>query len=722
MLAEPELFLPEEDFLESDAFHEIAISEVENLLKTQPELAQAFVEKYLKKELSWDSFTPVERSLLLHFLLESRLSDPGASAAIAALRKEDFVRIPPSPEEFLNTPTYLGPIYKKIYKPWREDLLYILDPKNGIHEAIFPGAIRTGKTFASILAQMYKLVILSCLRNPPTYFGLAENTSLYFGLFTLSLEKAEGALADTFRRMMSESPYFRNVSPLRKKIGLRRVLNTVGDKTEQYEVLLPQNIKLVLGSKLAHALSIAVISAIFDEVSFRTRKTVKEEEDENSAENVYKQLRARIEGQFNRLGQAPGVLCVISSKKSTTDFLEAHIEAVKNDPHTFICGGKNGYSQWQIRPDDFSKERFYVFVGTSKASSRIITEAEKELYPTDSPSVIDVPMNLKRDFEYDINSALREHAGIATAGTQLLFEDPLIVTQTWDKDRKPVFQDEIELGLKSNKKIQDFMDFKELIRDAGFASVPRHHPDMLRVMHIDLSKSGDATGICMAGVSELIEYVGQNQFGQSVSRSLVPRFWVDFCFGIKAPQGDQVDYTKIQHFINWLRSNKFRIHLISFDQYQSVGPMQMLIKDGYNVTNQSVDTIDLPYILLRDSMNARNVSMYKNRILEKELMNLIHEVHGLRMKVDHPKMFMDGHEGSKDQADALAGCVGNCYELLTNFKKHPDTANADVAGRIIEGMHQGIKPDSSAMPIIAGEENDVMKEEQERLNPYSFKL
>jgi len=196
MLAEPELFLPNEELLESDAFHEVAISEVENLLKTQPELAQAFVEKYLNKELSWDSFTPVERSLLLHFLLESKFSDD-VPAAIAALRKEDFVRIPPSPEEFLNTPTYLGPLYKRIYKPWREDVQYILDPKNGIHEAIFPGAIRTGKTFAAILCQMYKLVILSSLRNPPSYFGLADNTSLYFGLFTLSLEKAEGALAET---------------------------------------------------------------------------------------------------------------------------------------------------------------------------------------------------------------------------------------------------------------------------------------------------------------------------------------------------------------------------------------------------------------------------------------------------------------------------------------------------------------------------------------------
>ena len=1235
MSATPDLVeTPEPDtILPVNAWQEMAISEIEELIKNNPHISGKFLEKYINKEISWDSFTPVERSILLHFFLEQKISDSEESAAIAALRKEDFIRTPPTPEEFLNTPSYLGPIYKKIYKPWREDLGYCLDPKNQIHEMCLPGAIRTGKTMASIIAQMYKLTMLSCLRNPPMYFGLTENTQLYFGLFTLSLEKAEGSLGEIFRRMMGDSPYFRNVSPLRKKIGLRRVLHTQGDKSEQYEVLLPQNIRLVLGSKLAHALSIAMISAIFDEVSFRTHKTVKDDDDENSAEAVYKQLRARIEGQFNRLGQAPGVLCVISSKKSTTDFLEAHIETVKNDPHTFVCGGKNGYSQWQVRPDDYDKERFYVFVGSSKSSSRIITQEEKKLYPDDSPSIIEVPMNLLRDFKYDINSALREHAGIATSGTALLFEDPLIVTQTWDLDRHPVFMDEISLGLKSPQKIQDFVNFKEIIRDAGFASVPKYHPDMLRVLHIDLSKSVDNTGICMGGVSELVEYIGRNQFGQSVSRSLVPRFWIDFCVGIKAPQGDQIDYIKIQHFINWLRSNKFRIHLISFDQYQclhkdtlvntnkglipiqdvkignvvvsrsgprvvekvfeyknkptlrittkdkdilegtpnhkievqigwentisngkklrkpiwgwkkleevkigdivhlieketpvintnnykfqcskencgyttqakqnymskwippqemtedlaeylgliwgdghigenhislivtdqevedakkvytrlfgghpnyykhseedffgslrvdsrwfnrwlknnnlekpfipdailqsnrkvqasflrglfatdgsvdkndghisfstkheklaqqvrlllrtefgiqsilvkikrghkgdyiqnglqyvvslrgsrgkfldqigfsysrkqkllekfkdiqgrylysriisieqseadvydlqvsddhsytangfishnSVGPAQMLMRDGYNVTNLSVDTIDLPYILLRDAMNAKNLSMYKNKILEKELINLTHENYGLRMKVDHPKMFMDGTMGSKDlcftgdtkiktvsrgdrsfielvrdvppgevvylytirnnevaigigknprktmnnsplvkvtfenntfvkctpdhlfllkargyikareltpkaklwsfydrsnivknvtfiqetqdvyditvegthnfalangifvhNSDALAGVIGDCYELLTNIKKHPDTANADVASRIIEGMNEGVKPET--IPGVSEDVGEMFEKEIEQKNPYSFKL
>jgi len=709
-----------EESLEAAAFQELAISEVEKLLKFHPAASQQFLEKFLKKQLSWDSFLPVERSILLHFLLENTAGRLEESTAISALLKEDFIRTPPSPEEFLNTPTYLGPIYNKIYPPWRENLTFCLNPRNEIHEMIFPGAIRTGKTWSAIIAQMYKLTILSCLRNPPSYFGLADNTSLYFGLFTLSLEKAEGALADTFRRMMSESPYFKNVSPLKKKIGLRRVLNTMGDKQEQYEVLLPQNIKLILGSKLQHALSIAVISGIFDEVSFRTRKTVKEEDDENSAEAVYKQLRARITGQFNRLGHVPGILCVISSKKTTTDFLEAHIESVKNDPHTHICGGKNGYSQWDVRPEAFSKERFYVFVGSSKTASRIISDEEKKLYPEDSPNIIAVPSDLKRDFEYDINSALREHAGIATTGQALLFDDPLIVTQNWDQERKPVFHDEIHLGFKDSYSLKNFLNGAELFKDAGFATIPRYHPDMLRVIHLDLSKSGDATGFAMGGVSELIEYVGKNQFGQDVIRSLVPKFWIDFCVGIKAPQGDQVDYIKIQQFINYLKSNKFRIHLITFDQYQSVGPMQMLSRDGYNVDNRSIDAIDLPYIMLRDAMNSKNLSMYKNKILEKELINLVHMPFGLKMKVDHPKLFLDGHAGSKDQGDALAGVIAGCYELLTDLKKHPDTANADAASKIIEGLNTGSRPD--VIPDVSGDENEMMENQIDKRNPYNFKL
>ena len=365
-------------------------------------------------------------------------------------------------------------------------------------------------TRIAIISQLYKLYTLSCLKNIPRYFKLDDATKLCFGLFTLSLSKAESALSDDFKRIIGLSPYFKNIFPLRKKQSFRKVLNTVGDATDNYEVVLPQNIFLLIGSKIQHALSLAVISGILDEMNFRSKKTVKSDDDAESAQALFNQIESRIISRFHKLGSTPGILCVISSKQASSDFLEGHINKLKNDPHVLIAGG----SQWDVKPDDYSKNRFYVFMGSSRNTSRILEDYEVALYPKDSPSILSVPVDLRHRFDYDLNNALRELAGVATSGTHLLFEDPLLVSTVWDKKRtSPFTSDIIELGLKTRNRIQDYLKPDEFFRDAGFAIIPKHQPGMLRIIHIDLSKSNDITGISMGGISAIKEQVSKNTEG-----------------------------------------------------------------------------------------------------------------------------------------------------------------------------------------------------------------
>lgn len=581
---------------------------------------------------------------------------------------------------------YLPPILEKIYEE-----RYIFTPitkltpsRNHCYDLTVegdPSYISNGfishNTWFSILCQLYKLIHLSCLRNIPAYFKLSETTKITFGLFTLSLAKADMALANDFKQMISLSPYFRNTFPLKKTLQIRRVLNTIGDSTSMYEVMLPKNIALLIGSKLQHALSLAVISGIIDEVNFRQKRTISAEDDEDSAGSLYNELYSRMASRFIQLKSVPGVLCVVSSARSTNDFLEGHIEKVKNDPHVHICGG----SQWDVIPDKYSKERFYVFVGNSKSSSRIIPDEDVALYPVGSPNILAVPESIRDRFEYDINSALNQFAGIATTGLHLLFEDPLLIGRAWDTTRvNPFMEEEIELGLKTQKQIVNYLKWDELFRDAGFAVIPRHHPGMLRVMHIDLSKSNDITGIAMGGISAIAEKVSRNPEGQYNVKQLSPEVWIDFALAIKAPQGDQIDYEKIHQFIAFLRESRFKIRYITFDQYQSVGPMQMLIKNSFEVGNQSVDKNDLAYIYLKDIIVNRGISMYYHEKLERELTRLTHKFNNGRARVDHPP------NSSKDISDAVAGVVFNCMELLTNPGKFPDTANQDVAKSVISNL------------------------------------
>lgn len=557
------------------------MTEIEQLLKTSPAVAKKFVEKCAKGEMNWDDFLPAERDIILHSCLDASLNGEGEHEAIKALRDADWVREPPSPEEFLNNPKYLGKnISESIYEPWRRDLIFVLDPKNEIFEHVLAGGIGVGKTQIAILSQLYKLCILTCLRDIPGYFGLNSSTQISFGLFSLSIDKAEGAISDIFKKIISESPYFKNVFPLKKSRTVKKVLNNQGTNsrgTETYEVILPPGLQLLIGSKVSHALSYAVVSAILDEMNFRGKRTVSSEEDQDGSQQLYDEVRSRITSRFENHGLTPGILSVISSKKTSSDFLEAHIAKINgslsqktggwvahNDPHAYI----SSYSQWDVKPSKYSKDRFYVFIGSSSTSSRILTDEEATFYPPDTPNLIQVPESTRRHFEADVNTALKQLAGISSSPQHLLFEDPLLLRKIWDFNRKSPFStDEIYVGLKTKQPISSYLNIKDFFRDAGFAMVPLHHPSMIRTLHIDLSKSGDATGIAMGGCSAIIETVGQNALQNRIINALSPEIWIDFALGIRAPKGDQVDYEKIQQFINYLRSMGFRIEYITFDSW-----------------------------------------------------------------------------------------------------------------------------------------------------------
>lgn len=720
---------------------ELEVTEVEALLRAKPEIARAFIEKCAQGEINWSSFTPAERGIILHGTVESQFKRPEEIEAIKALVDADWLRRPPSAEEFVNDPKYLGEeMSKAIYAPWRRDLIYVLDPKNEIHEWVLSGGIGVGKTRIAIIAQLYKLCVLTCLRNIPAYFTLDSATSISFGLFSLSLEKAYSAISEDFKKIISMSPYFKNVFPLRKSRAMRSVLNNQGSVTKNqsdYEVILPQGLRILMGSKVAHALSFAVVSAILDEMNFRGKRTVKDDDDDDSSEKLYSQVRYRITSRFERLKYVPGILCVISSKKTSSDFLEAHIAKLDGrltqktgswvanlDPHAFI----SSYSQWDVKPDKYWEEgvkrkSFYVFVGSSKNASRILSDADMKEFPIDAPNLLEVPESTRHHFEYDVNSALRELAGISSTPQHLLFEDPTKLKNMWDERRSPFLNDTIYMGLKTTRSLSSYLISEEFFFDAGFAIIPKYHPSMLRVMHVDLSKSGDATGIAMGGVSAIKEMVGNNLLGQKIVQAYSPEYFIDFAISIRAPQGDQVDYEKIQQFINYLRATGFRIAYITFDRFQSVGPMQMLIKDGFRVDNLSVDTTDLPHVLFRDAVIKGNVRCYKNKNLEKECLNLIHDYSGARAKVDHPRLNPDGSPGRKDVSDAAVGVIANAHATLTDMKKHPYTANADIANKIISGIYNKMAaPDLRGYLTEHPNEAQQLSEFTEQMNPFNITL
>lgn len=700
---------------------DLQLTEVEKLLSESPRAAEAFIKKCANGDINLTDFTPTERHILTNICVEGSFKDKAEIAALKALRDVDYIRMPPTPEEFLTDPKYLGPITARIYPKWKEELIYVLEPKNEIYLHIIGGAIGIGKTYTAIIAQLYKLAVLSCLRNIPSYFNLTDSTSIYFALFTLSLGKAEAALVNDFKKIIAGSPYFKNIFPQKKNRNMRAILNTQGSQStsELYEVVLPQGLSVLLGSKVSHALSLAIVSAVLDEVSVRQKRTIKTEDDPDSAEALFAEMHARLISRFHTLGYVPGLLSVVSSKKATSDFLESLMAQKRNDPHTHI----SSFSQWEVKPNTYSKKMFHIFVGTSRSSSRILEEHELELYPKDSPSILSVPVDLRSSFEYDINNSLRDLAGIATSPMNLLFEDPIIVNKAWDEKRKsPFLNPEIPAGIKDQTPIDSYLDKSLLYDDIGFSVIPKHYPEMLRAIHIDLSKTGDATGFCMGGVSGLKRYVALNNLGQPIVSTYAPEIHIDFCIGIKSPQGDQIDYEKIQKFVNFLRSTGYRIQVVTFDQFQSVGPMQMLIKDGFNVQNVSTMRSAIPFTMLRDGITNGNISVPHNSILERELVNLTVDSSSGRARIGKPVLNPDGSRSSDDQADAIASVVFDCINFLVDTKMYPMTANVGITAPVLNSLYPKVSHlEPHMVSYDKNIDNKLANEEIDKHNPFNFK-
>lgn len=636
----------------------------------------------------FDNLTEHERSMVIPVLQDL----PETGELVKTLYELDYVRIPVSPTEFITSEYYLGSLAKwnpqtkqrPLFEVWQKELAYVLDPANEIHEWIITGGKGSGKTTAAEVAQMYKLYFLSCLRDPYTFFRLSDVQLIVFMLFSLTQKKAETAIYDSFKRLLDGSPYFVDIYPPRRK-------KSKDKRFQQNEVSFPKGILVATGSETQHALSYSIFSGILDEVNFRGRKTMEESEDPNSAIHLYEEVVTRIASRY--VGHTPGILCTVSSKQSTIDFIDRHIENVKSSPkmmaHTWI----SDYKLWDAKPQEatFSGKRFFVLVGTSPSSSRIIplTSDEDKKYrvlydagtkangrPTDEQlpdSIISVPEEFEIFFQRDINGSLRDLAGISTAPMQRLFEDPSVLYRGIDNRESPFTEETIYLGVLGGKKLSMFFKREQVTSFDGMTRRPIYYPSATRFIHVDLAKGRrDSVGIAMGCVSKVvnIQALDDKQVSTLLPR---PEIFIDFVIRIRAPQGDEVFFDEIRQFIIWLRDAcNYPIGMVTYDKYNSIDSLQLLQKANIKTDLLSVDRTDGPYLMLKETIVEDRFRCYNYVPSFEELRNLTWDT--TRRSVDHPQATGTGYAGSKDVADCLAGVSAHCTQRfadLLNKKKLP---------------------------------------------------
>ena len=591
-----------------------------------------------------------ERDIVRNILQE--LANNGKSKKLEEIYYEDYEEIPVDLTTFLCEEQYLGKYTnygKDIYDTWKKELAYVHNPANFTDQWAITGSTGTGKSTVATYSLCYELYKLMCLKNPNRFY-LGANETIWILFFNLNLKLAEKTMWGKFQKALQMSPWFMERGTVTGRTNLVYQPN--------------KDIKLDVGSTEEHALSVAVMFAAMDEMSFGENDNV--EYLQTGMMSIYNQLYLRLSSRFSKAGRIQGRMYLISSAKSTNAVLESFIRDNEGQPGMHV----SRYKQWEVLPaSKFSGKWFKLAVGNELLSSYImgvnvtdeqVKEAEEKGY-----QVIDVPLETLHRFEMDLNRTLIDTCGISVQSSYK-YIPYRIVEPCIGNIINPFKKEILKIGLKDKLEIKDFF-------------TPELVPEILYTkkifLHCDLSKNGDMTGISAVAV---LGYKNQERYDDTGNENMLKEivFRHVFSIGIQCPAEDELSMIKVKDFIHYLKYDLgWNIAGVSCDGYQSLMLLQSLKLDGFNAKEVSMDIINnknkecIGYTIFRNTLVEKRIKLIKHHELLKEITNL--EKNDTTGKVDHPKqttkILDDGTKVKsvgKDISDSLGGAVYNAVNSV----------------------------------------------------------
>lgn len=588
---------------------------------------------------------PSEERRLIEYIVKEIHSE-GNSKALEQLWETDYRRRPVSIDRFLDDPYYLGEIGKSIFPKWRDELRKIFDPRNNISELIIRGCVGAGKTSIAVIAMLYKIHQLVCMKNPQNYFGLIDRSPIVFGLFNIT-------------KLLAKATAFQYLVEWTR---LSRFFMEYQDKDADYLrkgfIEYPNNIKIALGASAIHALGQNIFGGLCDEADMGRVKSVTGEDIEQVADS-YSQVRSRMDSRFlQKGGENPGLLILASQVRGRDAFLEKHSAKMQGDPNTYVIS----YALWEIQDWKFDLTKtFPIVIGDQKTNSYI---PEEGVSIPPHLRVVDVPQSLKNRFEYDIDTAIRDIAGIPTHGSDLFLprRDKLYECYNLAKDRLHPFSiDTVTLSIETDDdtSIVDSFMKERCMRQHDKAKgnwLPKWYAGVDRALHVDLSKNKDATGISMGCIGDVRDITRFDE-DERPYRTRDYSIFIDFVLQIRAAKGSEIDFSKIRGFIYYLHHIGFPIRWVSFDGFQSTDSLQQLKKAGYDSKLITVDRKPDRYNYLKTTIQETRLDMYEYEPFTYEITRL-QDLTLLKKKppINHPP------SGSKDTSDAVCGVTARLLE------------------------------------------------------------
>lgn len=507
--------------------------------------------------------------------------------------------------------------------------------------------IVTHNTTMASVALAYMVHWVLCLHDPQKYFGLMPGSRIAFMLMSTKDSQAKEVLFGDIKARIDNAEWFKQVPTDWKKRSVKAY-----DPDFKNQLRFPKDIWVLPGNSAETTFEgYNILGGILDEGD--SHKTT---ENKDYAEVGWRTIKARVTSRFTNpeTGEHRGLLIAIGQMKIAQGFMARTKTKMEKANEKNRREGKPELAKvvhmaiWE----SFGWEK-YRNKKTGKIEVFWYDIDRKIIVPpaaasaVQSDRIIKIPISYQDDFEMDPVQALKDHAGIPPH-----VDDPFIGVPDRVREAQEAW----------SKRFPDFLpvvgrpDRPQFHESFGY---PENPPSAVkRVLHTDIAYAahGDALGMAMAHIPELVEINGE----------IKPVIVFDFLLRIKPSGGQKLMLSDFRKLIFEVRDErKFKIAVTSFDGFQSQDSIQILREKRFNTAELSVDRTKGPYEELREAIYERRIEfppmhvylkkgdVEKVNIVEKELLELT----DTGRKIDHPP------KGSKDVADAMAGCV---WALMSN--------------------------------------------------------
>ncbi len=576
------------------------------------------------------------------------------------LEKIIFKKRPPTPEEFLDPESgWLSQsIAESVYPHVRESFIEILNPKKNYNQLVLYGASRTGKSFLSRLLILYTIVFIHHLREPNLYYNLSPVTNLAVYLIAFKLDKSRQLLMKPFFQLIEQSEKFVKVNfqdqvkAKQQEVGIDKIVYSRA--ADVGEITLSSGLQIVLGND--DPLSIIgsdLIAVYISEIMFFVQNGATEEEIFQLYSDSLDRIKATV-------GNSYLAWCFLDSSANNADsVLENYIlRELSKYKNVFFKQS----ARWEDRPYLFpiwqkTGETFTVITGDGSHPAQIVTK-KSQLKDVPKHLIIEVPIDVKPEFELNLVKSIKDIAGRPTSNEFKFIQDIRLINNLFNN----IILKNIKTGIIADSK----EDPENLIWDQvwqlffskydGENYIIKRAPREVRWIGVDLSYSaaGDVCGIA----------AGHKEFSTITHKEL---FVTDFAFVVLSGENG-INLDAIKYFVTDLVNlGNIGIQMVTTDTFQSEFMVQYLERINIPVEKMSVDKSIDPYLVFYSYLINETIKAGDNVFLRNNLDSLYREKRGKKDVIEHSKNkpvkdIRSPYAGTnqKDCSDALCQCSFSC--------------------------------------------------------------